>query len=117
MWEGEDGAVRTLTYRELYEQVNRAANALKALGIGKGDRVGIFMPMLLETAIALLAVSKIGAIFTPIFSGFGAPAVAGRLQDRQAKLLITADFFLRGDKRIPMGQIALEAAQASPSVQ
>jgi acetyl-CoA synthetase len=111
IWEGEDGEVRTLTYREIHSAVNRAANALKSLGVGKGDRVGIFMPMLPETAIAVLAVSKIGAVYTPIFSGYGAPAVAGRLGDCQAKLLITADGFLRGGKRIPMGRNALEAAQ------
>ena len=116
IWEGENGEVRTLTYQELHTEVCRAANALKSLGIGKGDRVGIFMPMLPETAIAVLAVSKLGAIYTPIFSGYGAPAVAGRLQDCEASLLITADGFLRNGKQIDMGQTALEAAQQSPSV-
>lgn len=117
VWEGEDGEVSALTRLELYREVNRAANALKALGVGKGDRVGIFMPMLPETAVAVLAVSKIGAIYTPIFSGYGAAAVAGRLQDCDARILITADGFLRNGKAIPMGRTALEAAQQSPGVQ
>jgi acetyl-CoA synthetase len=116
-WEGEDGAVRTLTFAELYHEVNRAANALKALGIGKGDRVGIFMPMLPETVVATLAVSKIGAIFIPIFSGYGAAAVAARLSDCDAKLLITADGFYRRGAPIPMKETADEAAALSPTVQ
>ncbi len=110
IWEGEDGQVRTLTYAELYVQVNRAANALKSLGVGKGDRVGIFMPMLPETVVATLAVSKIGAIFIPIFSGYGGPAVASRLNDCEAKLLITADGFYRAGKTVPMKEAADEAA-------
>src|SRR5438045_1504648 len=83
-WEGEDGEVRTLTYAQLYVEVNRAANALKSLGIGKGDRVGVFMPMIPETAIAVLAISKIGAIYTPVFSGYAGPALASRLAVCQA---------------------------------
>ena len=84
VWEGEDGAVRTLTYAELDAEVNRAANALRALGVGQGDRVGIFLPMMPETAVATLALSaSSGAIFMPIFSGYGGAAVAaaaGRLR-------------------------------------
>lgn len=117
LWEGEDGTVRRLTYRELYEQTNRLANALKRLGIAKGDRVGIFMPMLPETVIAMMACAKIGAIFTPIFSGFGAHAVAARLNDCAAKLLITAESFSRKGSRIEMGRIARDAAQLCPTVQ
>ncbi len=116
-WEGEDGTVRTLTFAELYAAVNRAANALKALGIGKGDRVGVFMPMLPETAVATLAVSKIGAIYIPIFSGYGATAVASRLQDCDARLLITADGFYRRGGVVPMKETADEAVAASPSVE
>lgn len=117
VWEGEDGEVRTLTYRQLYEEVNRAANALKALGVGKGDRVGIFMPMIPETAVAVLAASKIGAIYIPIFSGYGGAAVAGRLQDCGAKLLITADGFYRAGKRVNMKAVADEAVAVAPSVE
>ncbi len=117
IWEGEDRSVRQLTYRELSEQTNRLANALKRLGIAKGDRVGIFMPMLPETVMALFACAKIGAICTPIFSGFGAQAVATRLNDCEAKLLITAESFARKGARIEMGKIAQEAAQLSPTVE
>ncbi len=116
IWEGEDGEVRTLTYAELQREVNRAANALRALGIERGDRVGIYMPMIPETAVAILAVSRIGAIYIPIFSGFGGAAVAGRLQDCEAKLLITADGFYRAGKLVPMKQAADEALASSPSV-
>jgi acetyl-CoA synthetase len=117
IWEGEDGSVRQVTYQELYQKTNRLANALKRLGIVKGDRVGIFMPMLPETVMALLACAKIGAICTPIFSGFGAQAVAARLNDCEAKLLITAESFSRKGARIEMGKIAQEAAAMCPTVQ
>ena len=90
IWEGEDGQKRTFTYWELWVETNRLANALRALGVGKGDRIGIFMPMVPEVCIASLACSKVGAIFTPIFSGYAAPAIAARLNDCEAKLLITA---------------------------
>jgi acetyl-CoA synthetase len=116
-WEGEDGAVRTLTFAELYTQVNQAANALKALGIGKGDRVGVFMPMVPETVVATLAISKIGAIYLPIFSGYGGAAVASRLVEGTAKLLITADGFYRAGKQVPMKEAADEAAAGSPTVE
>jgi acetyl-CoA synthetase len=117
VWEGEEGEVRRLSYAELRREVSRAANALKALGIGRGDRVGIYMPMVPETAVAILAVSKIGAIYIPIFSGYGGAAVASRLQDCQAKLLITADGFYRGGKQVPMKEAADIATADSPSVE
>ncbi|MDQ3928411.1 MAG: AMP-binding protein [Chloroflexota bacterium] len=116
-WEGEDGEVRKLTYAELYRQVNQAANALRSLGIGRGDRVGVYMPMLPETAVAILAISKLGAIYTPIFSGYGGAAVASRLQDCGAKLLVTADGFYRGGKWVSMKAAADEAVAASPTVE
>ena len=94
-WEGEDGEVRHFTRLQLRWAVDRAARAMAALGVGRGDRVGIFLPMIPEAAIAVLAVGKLGAIYTPIFSGYGADAVAGRLADCGAKLLITADGFAR----------------------
>ncbi len=117
IWEGEEGSVRKLSYWDLYVETNRFANALKDLGIGKGDTIGIFMPMLPETVIALLACAKLGAIFTPIFSGFGAQAVASRLNDCRAKLLITADGFYRKGNVVEMKKVADEATQLSPSVQ
>lgn len=116
LWEGEDGDARSLTYGELRDEVCKAANALHSIGIKRGDRVGIFMPMLPETAIAVLAVSRIGAIYTPIFSGYGAPAVAGRLAACSATLLITADGFLRNGKPVHMKQIADEAAAEVPGL-
>src|SRR5579883_415589 len=117
IWEGEDGATRTLSYAELDDAVCRLANGLRALGIGAGDRVGIFMPMTPETAVATLAVSKIGAIYTPIFSGYGAAAVAARLADCEARLLITADGFPRRGNVVPMKETADEAVSQVPSVE
>lgn len=116
-WEGEEGAVRNLTYRELESAVNRLAGGLRELGIVKGDRVGIFMPLAPETAIATLACSKLGAIYTPTFSGYGPEAVAVRLRDAEAKLLITADGFYRRGRRIPMKDTADAAADLAPSVE
>ncbi len=115
-WEGEEGAVRRITYEELSAETNRLANALKELGIQKGDAVGIFMAMVPEIVAAFLAIAKIGAILVPIFSGFGAEAVATRLQDCQAKLLITADGFWRKGRAVAMKAVADEAVARSPSI-
>ncbi|HEU5193928.1 MAG TPA: AMP-binding protein, partial [Methylomirabilota bacterium] len=116
IWEGDDGQSRTLTYAELAAEVNRLANGLKALGVGEGDRVGIFLPMSPEAAIATLAVVKIGAVYTPCFSGFGAGAVASRLSDCEAKALITADGFYRRGQVVKMKEVADEAVTQCPSV-
>jgi acetyl-CoA synthetase len=116
VWEGEDGQVRKYSYWELWRETNRLANALKAMGIGKGDRVGIFMPMAPETVVATLACSKLGAVFTPIFSGYAGPAAASRLADCDAKLLITADGFYRRGAVVPMKEAADEAARLAPTV-
>src|SRR5215470_5555046 len=116
IWEGDDGQSRTLTYAELAAEVNKLANGLKALGVVEGDRVGIFLPMSPEAAIATLAVVKIGAIYTPCFSGFGAGAVASRLSDCEAKALITADGFLRRGQVVKMKEVADEAVAPCPSV-
>jgi acetyl-CoA synthetase len=117
IWEGDDGQSRTLTYAELAAEVSRLANGLRALGIGEGDRVGIFLPMSPEAAIATLAVVRIGAIYTPCFSGFGAGAVASRLSDCEATLLITADGFYRRGQVVKLKETADEAVAQCPSVQ
>ena len=115
-WEGEDGALRRLTNTELADAVEVAARRLRALGIGAGDRVGILLPMLPETAIAMLALARVRAIFTPIFSGYGAPAIATRLADCDASVLITADGFLRRGSWVSLKSVADAAAAAVPSV-
>jgi acetyl-CoA synthetase len=115
-WEGEDGTVRTLTNAALADAVDRAARMFAAQGVKRGDRVGVFLPMLPETVVATLALSRLEAIFTPIFSGYGAPAVATRLNDCEASVLVTADGFLRRGSRVPMKQAADEAVAQSPSV-
>ena len=116
VWEGEEGAVRRLTYAELASQVRRTAAGLRAVGVGPGDRVGIFMPLTPECAIATLAVSAIGAIFTPIFSGYAADAIAGRLRDAEASALITADGFYRRGQVVAMKETADAAADGAPTV-
>lgn len=100
IWEGEPGDSRTLTYAQLHREVCQFANALKKLGIKKGDRVGIYMPMIPEAAIAMLACARIGAPHSVVFGGFSAEALKDRLVDVQAKLVITADGGFRKDKAI-----------------
>jgi acetyl-CoA synthetase len=116
-WEGEEGATVTLTYADLHRAVNRCANALRALGLGKGDAVGLFMPMIPELAIAFLAVIKIGGVILPLFSGYGHSALVTRLADAGAKALITADGVLRRGKPTPMKPLADAALADVPSVQ
>ena len=115
-WEGEEGARRTLTYKELWEDVNRCANALRELGVAKGDRVGLFMPMCPELIVAFFAIAKIGAVILPLFSGYGAEAVATRLRDAGATLLVTADGFWRRGQQVHMKAVADDAADAMPGV-
>lgn len=110
IWEGDDGAVRRVTYSELYRDVNRIASALKRLGIGKGDRVGIYMPMVPEIVVALYSCLKIGAVAVPVFSGFGPKALATRLDDAEAKVLFTADVAKRKGRTIEIKKGADEAA-------
>ncbi|HEY7199335.1 MAG TPA: AMP-binding protein [Candidatus Dormibacteraeota bacterium] len=117
VWEGEGGEVRRLTYRELHQEVCRLASALRGLGVEPGDRVGIFMPLVPETAVALLACARLGAIFLPLFSGYGATAIANRLNDGQAKVLLCADAFHRRGNVIPMKETADLALAEVPSVQ
>jgi acetyl-CoA synthetase len=116
-WEGEAGQVRSLTYGELYRQVNQAANALRFLGLGKGDAIGLYMPMVPEIVVALLAIAKIGGIILPLFSGYGAGAIVSRLEDANARALFTADGFTRRGKPVAMKPIVDEAAASIPSLQ
>ncbi|MFD2925690.1 AMP-binding protein [Halobacillus naozhouensis] len=116
-WEGDDGAKRSFTYAELYEEVNAFSNGLEKLGLGKGDVVTIYLPMLPETLISMLAVSKIGAIFCPTFSGYKSEAIATRIQAAESKVLITADGFYRRGKSINMKDEADQAADACETLE
>jgi acetyl-CoA synthetase len=116
-WEGEDGTIVRWTNVELLGQVDRAARGFARLGIGPGDRVGIFLPMLPETVVAVLALGRLGAIYTPIFSGYGPPAVASRLEDSGAKLLVTADGFYRRGSVVRLKEHADEAVARVGSIQ
>lgn len=116
-WEGEPGEKKTLTYRDVHREVCRFANGLKKLGIQKGDRVSIYMPMVPELPIAMLACARIGAIHSVIFGGFSAEAIADRNNDAQVKLLITADGGFRRGKVLNLKETADAALAKSPSVQ
>ncbi len=116
-WEGEEGSVRVLTYGDLYREVNRLANGLRSLGLGKGDPIGLFMPMVPEIVIGLLAIAKIGGIILPLFSGYGAGAVASRLADAGARALLTADGCFRRGRLVSMKPVADEAVDQVPSVE
>jgi len=103
LWEGDDPSEsKRVTYRELHEQVCRAANLLKNLGVKKGDRVTIYLPMIPEAAVAMLACARIGAIHSVVFGGFSPDSIAGRIADCASKLVITADEGLRGGKKVPL---------------
>ena len=114
IWEGEPGDVRRFTYRELHAEVCKAANALKAMGIGKGDLVALYMPMVPEAAIAMLACARIGAPHSVVFGGFSAEALRDRLIDGEAKAVITADGGFRKDKPVAL-KPAVDAALAEGS--
>jgi acetyl-CoA synthetase len=115
-WEGEDGMVRTLTNAELREAVDLAAGMLQAQGVEAGDRVGILLPMLIETVVVVLALGKLEAIFTPIFSGYGAEAIATRLTDCEASLLVTADGFRRRGGAVALKVTADAAVAMAPTI-
>ena len=116
-WEGENGEERTLSYSQLYREVNRLAFALQKLGVKDGDRVAIYLPMIPELGIAMLATARMGAIHTVVFSGFSSVALADRINDTEAKVLITADGGFRRGKIIRLKEIADGAVEKTPSIQ
>lgn len=116
IWEGEPGEVRKFSYSELNAEVCRLAAALDGLGVEPGDRIGVYLPMIPETAIALLAIAKIGAVIIPLFSGFGSGAVSSRLNDAGVKVLLTADGFYRRGQVVKMKEVADEALRSCPTV-
>ena len=116
IWEGEPGDRRTLTYFDLYRQVCQFANVLKSLGIQKGDRVAIYLPLIPELAISMLACARIGAVHSVVFGGFSAEALRDRINDSQCALLITADGGFRRGQLVPLKQTSDEALKDAPSV-
>lgn len=117
IWEADDGSYKTYTYQQLYYEVNRFANVLKKHGVTKGDRVTIYLPMIPELPIAMLACARIGAIHSVVFGGFSSQALKDRIQDCQAKLLITADRGVRGGRLVPLKANADAALHECPCVE
>jgi acetyl-CoA synthetase len=116
LWEGEEGETRDLTYSDLLIEVERCAAGLRTCGYGKGDAIGIFLPMLPETVVALLAINRIGGIAVPLFSGYGPSAISSRLRDVNAKALITCDAFPRRGKPVNAKLVADEAVASCPEI-
>jgi acetyl-CoA synthetase len=117
LWEGEEGAVRSMNFGELSTLVARIAGGLRAAGVVRGDRVGLFMPLVPEALASMFACAKIGAICVPMFSGYAAEPVAARLRHTRAKVLLSADGFYRRGEAMDMRTVAEEAARAAPTVE
>jgi acetyl-CoA synthetase len=118
IWEGEpEGETRRITYGELHLEVNKFANVLKGLGVGRGDRVAIYLPMVPEVAVAMLACTRIGAVHTVIFGGFSAESLRDRINDAGAKVLVTADGGYRRGAIVPLKQNADDALTATPTIE
>ena len=117
IWRGEGGAERVYTYQRLLSEVMRFANALKKLGVTKGDVVCIYMPMIPEQIIAMLACARIGAVHSVVFAGFGVTALNMRIRDAEAKIVITSDISIRRGKAIPLITIVQDAINNTPSVE
>src|SRR5262249_25216813 len=117
LWEGDDPKQdRRVTYKELHAEACRFAKVLKAQGVKKGDRVTIYLPMIPETAFAMLACARIGAIHSVVFGGFSPDSLAGRIKDAQSSIIVTADEGLRGGRKIPLKANADEAAEKAAGV-
>jgi acetyl-CoA synthetase len=117
IWEADDGTYKTYTYQQLWYEVNRFAGVLKKHGVRKGDRVTIYLPMIPELAIAMLACARIGAIHSIVFGGFSSTSLRDRINDCQASMVITADWGIRGGRRVPLKTNADAALEESPTVQ
>jgi acetyl-CoA synthetase len=117
IWEGEPGDRRTLTYFELYRQVSTFANVLKSLGVKKGDRVSLYLPLIPELAIAMLACARIGAIHSVVFGGFSAESLRDRINDSECRLLVTADGGYRRGQIVALKKVADEAVADTPSIE
>jgi acetyl-CoA synthetase len=117
IWQGENGMVQTYTYYQLYLAVNRIASGLKVLGINKGDRITIYLPMIPELLITMLACTRIGAIHTVVFSGFSVKALSDRVNDSMSKLIITADYGIRRGNKVQLKKVVDEAISIMPTVE
>ncbi|HLD69589.1 MAG TPA: AMP-binding protein, partial [Candidatus Omnitrophota bacterium] len=116
IWEGEPGDQRTLTYYDLYREVNKLANVIKSLGVKRGDRVAIYLPLIPEAVISMLACARIGAVHTVVFGGFSADSLRDRINDASAKLVITADGGYRRGNVLPLKAAADEAIKNCPTI-
>jgi acetyl-CoA synthetase len=116
-WEGEPGDTRTITYRELHQDVCRAANALASLGVQKGDRVAIYMGMVPELVVAMLACARLGAPHSIVFGGFSSDSLRDRILDAEAKLLITCDGSWRAGSVVPLKEMADVSVSETPSIE
>jgi acetyl-CoA synthetase len=117
IWEGEPGDVRTFTYRELHAEVSKFANVLKSLGVKLGDRVAIYLPLVPEAIVSMLACARIGAAHSVVFGGFSSEALRDRIQDAQAKVLITATAGYRRGNLVPLKKLADAATADCPSIE
>ena len=117
IWQGENGTVQTYTYYQLYLAVNRVASGLKELGINKGDRITIYLPMIPELLITMLACTRIGAIHTVVFSGFSVKALSDRVNDSMSKLIVTADYGIRRGNKVQLKKVVDEAISIMPIVE
>jgi acetyl-CoA synthetase len=117
IWEGEPGDRRTLTYWDLFREVNRFASVLRGLGVNRGDRVAIYLPMIPELPVAMLACARIGAVHSVVFGGFSAASLRDRINDATARVLVTADGGFRRGQTVPLKKMADEALEDTPSIE